>query len=96
MDIIALFFLARYIGQKAIRKGLPKGRWILYTVLAWIGLELMGAVAGLMISGDIIRAGLLGLAAGFGGFLLVNHRLNQMPDKLDESWIDRLGKQDSE
>lgn len=94
IEIIALIFLARRIGNKAILKNQPKGRWQLYVVLAWIGFEIVGAVIGMLISGDLILAALLGLGTAVGGYLLVDHRLSQFPDKVDETWIDRLGKQD--
>lgn len=96
IEIIALFLLARRIGQKAALKGQPKGRWQLYVVLAWIGFEILGAMIGFMISQDFVLAALLGLGAAVGGYLLVDYRLSQLPDKLDESWMDRLGKQDQE
>ena len=94
IEIIALFFLARRIGNKAISKNQPKGRWQVYLVLAWIGFEIVGAVIGMLISGDMILAALLGLGTAVGGYLLVDYRLSQIPDKVDETWIDRLGKQD--
>lgn len=96
IEIIALIFLARRIGNKAVLKGQPKGRWQLYVVLAWIGFEIIGAIIGMLISGDMILAALLGLGTAVGGYLLVNHRLDQMPDKLDESWLDRLGRNDDQ
>lgn len=94
IEIIALILLARRIGKKAVLKGQPKGRWQLYVVLAWLGFELMGAMIGMLISGDIILAALLGLGAAVGGYLLVDHRLSRIPDQVDDNWIDRLGRDD--
>lgn len=93
IEIIALILLGKRIGNKAVLKGQLKGRWQVYLVLSWFGLEFLGGIVGLLISGDILLAALLGLAAAVGGYLLVDHRLNQLPDRIEDNWIDRIGKE---
>ncbi len=46
LEIIALIFLTKEIGKIAAGKGLKPGVWKLYTVLAWIAGEFVGAVIG--------------------------------------------------
>lgn len=94
LEIIALIFLCRRIGAKAIQKGQPKGKWQAFTVIAWIVFEIVGAVIGFSISHDLILAGMLGLACATGGYLLAKYRLDQYQDIPDENWMDRLGKED--
>jgi hypothetical protein len=48
LEIIAVIFLSRHIGQIAERKGLKKGWWIFFTVMAWIVGEFLGAVVGII------------------------------------------------
>ena len=49
LEIIALVFLSRNIGALAERKGLKKGWWIFFTVIAWIVGEFLGAVVAILV-----------------------------------------------
>ncbi|TAE60591.1 MAG: hypothetical protein EAZ89_01395, partial [Bacteroidetes bacterium] len=51
IEIIALFFLARQIGNMAQERGLPKGKWQLAMVLAWFLFEIPGIIIGMNIIG---------------------------------------------
>ena len=93
LDIIVLIFLSRRIGALATLKGQKPGLWKLYLVLAWLGFEILGLSIGILISKNLIMAILLGLASAFGGFLLIQYRLEQLPNIQEENWMDRLGKQ---
>jgi hypothetical protein len=51
LEIIALIFLTKQIGRIATDKGLKPGTWKLYTVLAWIAGEFVGAIIGVLFFG---------------------------------------------
>lgn len=92
LEILALIFLTRSIGEKAKRKGLPAGRWKLYLVLAWFGAEVLGFILGAMLFGNQNLVGLMlfAMACAFGGYLLIRYNLDKYPDDLDSD-IDRIG-----
>ena len=88
LEIIALIFLAGQMGKMATRKGQKPGMWKLYTVLAWIGGEIIGiliAIVGFH-NEDYISMLPLALAGAFGGYLIVRAILSKMPDKPDEGF----------
>ncbi|MBL7717672.1 MAG: hypothetical protein JNL72_02450 [Flavipsychrobacter sp.] len=91
IEILILIFLTRYIGGIAERKGQPAGRWKLYTVLAWFGFEVAGALISYLIVQNLMMNVLFGMVAAFGGFLFVKSILEKMPDKQDD-WIDQIGR----
>jgi hypothetical protein len=92
LEIIALIFLTKKIGETALRKGLPVGRWKLYTVLAWFGFEIAGFVIGAMLFGseNIIGLALFAMACAVGGYLVIKAQIDKMPDSLDND-IDQIG-----
>ncbi|HNF72196.1 MAG TPA: hypothetical protein PLP34_07280, partial [Chitinophagaceae bacterium] len=51
LDIIILYLLSGGIRRLAIQKGLPPGRWVLYMVLAWFCMELIGISIALQLFG---------------------------------------------
>jgi hypothetical protein len=91
LDLILLIFLCWRIGNKAKQKGLKPGQWRLYTVLSWLGFELIGLIAGAMIFGydkndmnSLYGLMAFAIACGFGGYLLVKMALDKKPDMLDD------------
>ena len=48
LEIIAIVFLSRSIGVIAEKKGLKKGWWIFFTVIAWIVGEFLGALVAII------------------------------------------------
>ena len=92
IEIIALIFLTRHIGIIAEKKGLSKGRWKLYTVLAWFTAEFSGFIIAFQFIGKdrLLDLMLIGLTAAFGGYLFVKATLDKMPDSMDED-INRIG-----
>lgn len=92
LEIIALIFLCRNIGELAYRKGEPTGKWKLFVVLAWIGFEILGAVIGSLLfgQGNIVGLLLFMLVCAFGGYLFVRAILMRMPDDIDTD-IDSIG-----
>ena len=95
LEIIALFFLARKIGELAYEKGQPTGKWKLFLVLAWIGFEILGAIIGIVLFGgeNLIGLGLFAIACAFGGYLLVRSILMKMPDDFSNE-IDSIGREE--
>ena len=83
LEIILLIILTRKIGEQAVRKGEHKGWWKFYTVLAWIGFEIIGVMISLTITRNVILNMLFGIVCAFGGYLLVRARLERIPDKED-------------
>lgn len=93
LEIIALIFLTKDIGNLASRKGLKPGTWKLYTVLAWIGAEIMGFFITLMLIPDnIITAMLIGIGCAIGSYLIIKANLNKRPDAGLEHEIDQIGQ----
>ncbi len=86
LEIIALIFLTKEIGKIANEKGLKPLSWKIYTVLAWIAGEFIGAVAGIMIFGtnNFFSVVLVALAGAITGYFLIKRYLSNLPDVDDD------------
>ena len=84
LEIIALIFLTRKIGDIAIRKGLKPGMWKLYTVLAWFGMEFTGGMIGMLIFDDLLMALLVAIPCAIGGYHIVKTILDKKPDMMED------------
>ena len=95
LEIIAIIFLSKKNGKLAVQKGLKSGTWILYSVLAWIGLEVLGVLVGIMIFGEenVIPIYLLALILAVSSYFLIRSILEKKPDVLDDD-INRIGVRD--
>lgn len=95
IEIIILVFLCIHMGKLAKKKGLKGKTWIMYTVLSWIGGEIIGVIIGFAIfdSTNIISIMLLGITGAFSGYLFIKHQLNKIPDDTDDD-INRIGVND--
>jgi hypothetical protein len=94
LEIIALIFLSRKIGLLAIRKGLKPLAWKLYTIAAWIICEIIGIILAVSLFGqNIFSIMSIGLAAAFGGYLIVRAILEKKPDIVDND-INSIGSND--
>ena len=93
LEIIALIFLTKEISKIAVAKGLKPSTWKIYTVLAWIAGEFIGAFIGGMIFGidNIFSIILLALAGAITGYLIVKNNLSKKPDGWQDA-IDNIGK----
>ena len=91
LEIIALIFLTKHNGRIAADKGLKPGIWKLYTVLAWIAGEFLGAVVGVLIFGtdNIFSVILVAVAGAVTGYFIIKANLSKRPDVFDE--IDQIG-----
>ena len=91
IEIVILVFLAIKIGKMAKAKGLKRNTWIIYTVLSWIGGEIIGVIAGFAIfdKTNIISIMLMGIAGAIGGYFIIKHQLDKIPDNVDDD-IDRI------
>jgi hypothetical protein len=94
LEIIALIFLTKEIGKIAVSKGLKPGTWKLYTVLAWIAGEFVGAVIGVLIFGtnNIFSVILVAVAGAITGYLFIKNILSKKPDTMQDD-IDNIGRQ---
>jgi len=93
IEILILFFLTKNIGVLATSKGVPPGRWKLYTVLGWIFFELVGFLISMAIVQNILANAFFGMACAFTGYLIPKYLLEKMPNKTDAPthWTDKLG-----
>ncbi|MEZ5047883.1 MAG: hypothetical protein R2831_12935 [Chitinophagaceae bacterium] len=90
LEIIALIFLTRKIGDLATLKGVKPSTWKMYTVLAWISFEIIGLVIGMMIfPNNTLLAILVAIPCAIAGYHLVKVRLEKLPDV--HSDIDEIG-----
>jgi hypothetical protein len=95
IEILVLIFLTRKIGDIAARKGVPVGRWKLYTVLAWILGEFGGLLLSMAITDNLGMNILFGIVCAVGGYLFVKYRLEQMPDHNEnDDWINKIGQEE--
>lgn len=95
LEIIAIIFLTKKIGRLAEQKGLKPGPWKVYTVLAWIGSELVGIVIGFLIFGQssVGPAILLGYTCAIASFFILKANLNKRPDNFEDD-INKIGVRD--
>jgi len=86
LEIIALIFLTKEIGKLAVSKGLKSATWKIYTILAWIAGEFMGAIIGLLIFGinNLFSVILVGIAGAFTGYVILKSFLSKKPDMPEE------------
>jgi hypothetical protein len=91
LEVIALIFLTREIGRLADKKGLRPPTWKLYTVLAWIAGEFVGAVIGVLIFGaeNLFSVILVAIAGAITGYVLIKANLSKRPDVIDD--VDQIG-----
>ncbi|MGN6569321.1 MAG: hypothetical protein ACTHJ0_15280 [Flavipsychrobacter sp.] len=82
--------MTKNIGVLAERKGMPPGRWKLYTVLGWIFFELTGFFISAMIVQNLLANAFFGMVCAFTGYLIPKYLLEKMPNK-DTHWTDGLG-----
>ena len=82
LEIIALVFLTRKIGDLAERKGLKKGWWKFYTVICWFGGEIIGIVLSILIfqTDDTFALLPLGYAFAIGSYFILRTVLSKKPD----------------
>ena len=82
LEIIALVFLTRKIGDLAERKGLKKGWWKFYTVICWFGGEIIGIVLSILIlkTDDTFALLPLGYAFAIGSYFILKAVLSKKPD----------------
>jgi len=82
LEIIALVFLTRKIGYLAERKGLKKGWWKFYTVIAWFGAEILGIVLSILIfqTEEILGLVFLGYIFAIASYFILKAVLSKKPD----------------
>jgi len=88
LEIIALIYLSRKMGNLAERKGQKKGLWRLYTVLAWVGAEIFGIVLSIILFRTDEMIALLPLGYGFaiGSYFLLKSVLAKKPDEVQTTF----------
>ena len=88
LEIIALVFLSKNIADLAERKGLKRGWWRFYTVLAWFGAEIIGVVISILIFQTEETLALLPLGWAFGvvSYFILKAILSKKPDAVDPAF----------
>ena len=92
LEIIALIFMTKNIGNLAIQKGIKPGPWKLYTVLAWFVAEFIGAFIGYLILEEIVPAVIIGLVAAVISFFILKNVLAKKPDQTMDDEISKIGQ----
>ena len=82
LEIIALIFLSRNIGDLAVRKGLKRGWWRFYTVLAWFGGEVLGVIVAILLfqTAETLAIYLFAIAFAVAGYFILKAILSRKPD----------------
>ncbi len=95
IEIIVLVFLTIHMGKIAAKKGLKPGTWKLYTVLCWLGGEIVGVMAGVLLfdQDNLISIMLMGLGGALGGYFILKSSLDKKPDNMDDD-INKIGVDD--
>jgi hypothetical protein len=91
LEIIALVFLTKNMGNLASQKGLKPGPWKLYTVLAWIVAEVFGVILGSILFQNIAASMLIGIGLAVASYFTVKTILSNKPDAMDIE-IDQIGQ----
>lgn len=83
IEIIALFFLLRNIGQMAQARNVQPGRWKWAAFGAWVLAEFLGVFVAMSLLGATMENPtpliIAGLVFAPGGYLLVHKRLADIP-----------------
>ncbi|HMK04658.1 MAG TPA: hypothetical protein VK489_10720 [Ferruginibacter sp.] len=96
LEILAIIMLSRKNGQLAVQKGLKFSTWVWYSVLAWIGFEILGAIIGILSFGqeNFWPTYLLALILAVSSYFFIRSILNKKPDPVEEDDINRIGVRD--
>ncbi len=91
IEIIALIFISKQIGNLAAQKGLPAGKWKFIVIALWFVLEIIGVIVGLMIFSpdNLFSIALVGLGFAIASYFIIKNYLQKLPDAFDD--IDNIG-----
>ena len=94
LEILRLIFLCQDMRELAIEKGESPGKWILYTLLVWPGIELTSVAIWYYFKGmHLLIGGLfIGISLAHLVHRVVKYQLNQKTDLHWENKIDEIGK----
>ena len=80
LEIIALIYFTRKMGELAERKGQKKGAWKLYTVLTWFGAEIFGVVVSVLFTNPGWNVLLVAYGFAIGSYFILRSILAKKPD----------------
>jgi len=91
IDIIILYFLCQRIKNIVEPKGYSVGWWRFYTIITWLGFELLGLLVSLRMGKDLMVAFLSGLLCALGAYLLLQQKAKQLPNRNQHpnNWLDQ-------
>ncbi|HEV8286023.1 MAG TPA: hypothetical protein VGQ09_17060 [Chitinophagaceae bacterium] len=88
LEILALVYLCRKMGNLAEQKGQKRGVWQFYTVLAWFFGEIVGIVLAIVFFRSDEFIAFLPFAYGFavGSYFILKSILSKKPDIVQTSF----------
>ena len=88
LEIIAIIFLSRKIGDIAERKGLKRGWWIFYMVIAWIFAEFLGAFVAILVfqAEETLAIYPFAIAFAIASYFILRAVLSKKPDVVDPAF----------
>jgi len=84
LEILTLVYFSRKIGDLALQKGLKKGWWRFYTILAWFGAEIIGIILSILIfqTEETLALLPLGYAFAISSYFILKASLSKRPDAI--------------
>jgi hypothetical protein len=88
IEIFALIYFSRKMGELALQKGLKKGLWQFFTVLTWFGAEVFGAVLSVLIfkTDELLSMLPLAYVCAIGSYFLLRSILSKKPDAVESAF----------
>jgi len=95
LEIIALIFLTREIGNLAENKGIQPLKWKIFTIVSWVIAEMLGIIVGFMLFGknNLFSVILVGLTFAITSYYILKAQLNKLPDQSIDDDINNFGSQ---
>jgi hypothetical protein len=90
LEIFAIIFLSGKIGDLAIYKNQPKGKWKAIFIIGWILAEVLGAFIGYFIFQSLFPAVLVGMGCAVSVYFIIKNYLQNLPDA-DDYDIQNIG-----
>lgn len=94
LEIFLVVYLSRRIKGIVEPKGYKPGKWQAYTIITWIGAEILGVLFSVAFMGPNTLVNIIsGYLCAIGATIFLHQRASNLPDinmKGDE-WIDNMG-----
>ncbi len=86
IEIFAIIYFSRKIGQLAAEKGLSANAWKWKMILAWVAAEIVGIIIGFVLFGSrsLFPAMLVGIGCAISAYYWLHSILSDKPDVVDD------------